>query len=74
MFQNGAGEDSNPYRAVFIRAPGILECGKDVEVLSGAPPRMPQLTSPPCPGGAVWREVHKYGLIFVVPRLGTGLL
>lgn len=31
---NGSGE---PYRAVFIRAPGILECGKDVEVLSGAP-------------------------------------
>jgi len=34
VFQNGSGEAGTPYRAVFIRAPGILECGKDVEVLS----------------------------------------
>jgi len=36
---DGAAADSEPatYPAMFIRAPGILEAGSDVEVLSGAP-------------------------------------
>ncbi len=36
---NGATAGSEPatYPAMFIRAPGILEAGSDVEVLSGAP-------------------------------------
>lgn len=33
VLQSGDGADE-PYRAVFIRAPGILECGGDLEVLS----------------------------------------
>lgn len=31
---SGNGTPAEPYRAVFIRAPGILECGSDLEVLS----------------------------------------